>query len=95
MQTQVTIAGVKQFKGQVEGTDFDHTKLILLMPFSRSRAESNIGFDSVEAVFGTSENYKQFSGRKFPLQCMADVEMSIGSGGRQVVDVLHVDLPKA
>lgn len=95
MQTQVTIAGVKQFEGTVEGTHFDHTKLILLMPFSRSRSESNIGFDSVEANYGTHENYKQFQGRKFPFQCMADVEMSIGSGGRQVVDVLHVELPKA
>jgi hypothetical protein len=95
MQTQVTIAGVKQYKGEVEGTHFDHTKLILLMPFSRSRAESNIGFDSVEAVYGTSDNYKKFQGRQFPFQCMADVEMSIGSGGRQVVDVLNVELPKA
>lgn len=95
MQTQVTIAGVKQFKGAVEGTNFDHTKLIMLMPFSRARVESSVGFDSVEAAYGTSDNFKQFAGRKFPITCMADVEMSIGSGGRQVVDVLHLELPKA
>jgi hypothetical protein len=94
MQMPVFIAGVKQFNGQIEGAVFDHTKLILLMPFTRNRKDSNIGFDSVEANFGTHENFKQFEGKKFPIQCTADVEMSIGSGGRQVVEILHLDLPK-
>lgn len=95
MQTQLIIAGVKQFKGNVEGTDFDHCKLLIQMPFSKARAESNIGYDTVEAVYGKASNFSQFVGKKFPLVCMGEIEMALGSGGRQTIDVLEIQLPKA
>lgn len=95
MQTQLIIAGVKQFKGNVEGTDFDHTKLIIMMPFSKARAESNQGFDVVEANYGKSDNFSQFIGRKFPLTCQGEIDLAIGSGGRQTMDVIDLTLPAA
>lgn len=93
MQTPLIIAGVKQFKGNVEGTEFDHTKLIIMMPFSKARSASNIGFDVIEANYGDHKNYDQFIGRKFPLTCQGDVELAIGSGGRQMMDILELTLP--
>jgi hypothetical protein len=95
MQTQLIIAGVKQFKGVVDGSEFDHTKLIVMLPFSKSRSDVNQGFDVIEANYGKSSNFAQFVGRKFPITCIGEIEMSIGSGGRQTTDILSVDLPKA
>ncbi len=89
MQTQITVLGVKQFKGNVEGQDFDHTKLIIALPFPANRKESNIGLDAQEAVYGKSDNFKQFQGRRFPFNCVADVELTTKG-----MDIVHVELPK-
>lgn len=89
MQTQITILGVKQFSGRVEGQEYDHTKLIIALPFPKNRADTNIGLDAQEAVYGKSLNFKQFEGRRFPFNAMADVELTTKG-----MEVLHVDLPK-
>ncbi|UOF80589.1 rstb protein [Inoviridae sp.] len=89
MQTQITILGVKQYKGLVEGQEFDHTKIIYALPFPRNRADSNIGLDALEAPYGKSENFAQFKGRKFPFNAVADVEMTTKG-----MDILHIELPK-
>lgn len=89
MQTQITIIGVKKFKGLVDGQEYDHTKIIYAVPFPRSRSEVNIGLDALEAPYGTSENFKQFVGRRFPFNAVADVEMTTKG-----MDILDVQLPK-
>lgn len=95
MQTQLIIAGAKQFKGNVDGTEFDHTKLIVMMPFSKARKEVNQGYDVVEANYGDHTNFAQFVGRKFPITCIGEIELSIGSGSRQTMDIIEIQLPKA
>lgn len=88
MQAQITILGVKQFSGEVEGTKYDHTKLIVSLPFPKAREESNLGFDAQEALYGKSLNFTQFKGRKFPLQVMADVEITTRG-----MEIISVELP--
>lgn len=87
MQVQITILGVKQFSGRVEGVDYDHTKLIIALPFPKNRSESNIGLDAQEAAYGKSINFKQFEGRNFPFKALADVELTTRG-----MEILQVDL---
>jgi hypothetical protein len=76
MQGNLTVLGIKQFKGTVEGLAFDHTKLLVSLPFPRARAESNLGFDVIEVPYGKSDNFEQFKGKKFPLTIDADYEVT-------------------
>ena len=85
MQSQLTIVGIKQFKGDVEGQHFDHTKLIVLLPFPKARSASNLGFDALEAPYGDSNNYKQFDGLKFPQ--VLDCEYEVTTKGIEIFDV--------
>lgn len=85
MQSQLTIVGVKQFKGEVEGVHFDHTKCVVLLPFPKARAASNQGFESLEAPYGLSDNFKRFDGRKFPL--VLDCEYEVTTKGIEIFDV--------
>jgi hypothetical protein len=93
MQGNLTIVGVKQFKGAVEGLNFDHTKLMVMLPFPRARAEVNAGFDVIEVPYGTSDNFAQFKGRKFPLVVEADYEVT--TKGLEVFELKQVQAPKA
>lgn len=89
MQVQITILGVKQFSGRVEGVDYDHTKLIIALPFPKNRSDSNIGLDAQEAVYGKSLNFKQFEGRTYPFKALADVELTTKG-----MEILQVELPQ-
>lgn len=88
MQVQLTILGAKNFSGEVEGQKYDHTKLIISLPFPKARAESNIGYDAQEATYGTSLNFVQFKGRQFPIKCNAEVEITTRG-----MDIINVELP--
>lgn len=85
MQSQLTIVGAKQFKGEVEGQNFDHTKVVVLLPFPKARASSNLGFESLEAPFGLSGNFKKFDGRRFPVVCECEYEVT--TKGIEIFDV--------
>lgn len=85
MLSNLTVIGAKQFNGEVEGQKFNHTKLLVMLPFPRARATSNIGFDAIDATYGTSDNFKQFEGKKFPLVIEADYE--INTKGIEIFEV--------
>jgi hypothetical protein len=91
MQGNLTVLGVKQFKGTVEGLSFDHTKLLVSLPFPRARAESNLGFDVIEVPYGKSENFEAFVGKKFPLQIDADYEVT--TKGLEVFELKIIPSP--
>ena len=76
MQGQLTVVGAKQFNDTVEGVKYNHTKLLVLLPFPRSRIESNCGNDVAQAPFGTFENYAQFKNAKYPLVIDAEYEVT-------------------
>lgn len=85
MQSQLTIVGVKQFKGEVEGQHFDHTKCVVLLPYPKARATSNLGFESLEAPYGLSDNFKRFDGKRFPI--VAECEYEVTTKGIEIVDI--------
>jgi hypothetical protein len=60
MRGLLTVHGQKNYMGspEVGGQHYDHTKLIVTVPFPRTRAESSQGCDAKEYQFGTHENYK-------------------------------------
>lgn len=91
MQGNLTILGVKQFKGKVEGLDFDHTKLLVSLPFPRARAESNLGFDVLEVPYGKADNFAMFKGRHFPLTI--DAEYEVTTKGIEVFDLKILPSP--
>lgn len=72
---QLQVLGAKVGKGDFEGTKYDYTKVRVVMPVS-DRSGNEVGFDSSDMVFGTSENYDQFKGLKYPLMCDVDILMT-------------------
>lgn len=76
MQQKLRVLGARRFKGEVEGTNYDFTKLRIELPVSR-KADNETGTSMVEASYGKSDAYdallEQF---KFPCECVVDVEMT-------------------
>ncbi len=91
MQGNLTIVGVKKFKGKIEANDFDHTKLMVLLPFPRARAENNRGFDVQEVPYGKSDNFSLFNGRSYPL--VADCEYDVTTKGLEIFDCKLSNVP--
>lgn len=91
MQGNLTIVGAKQFNGEVEGLKFDHTKLLVMLPFPRARAETNKGFDVIEAPFGKHTNFEQFKNLKFP--AVIDAEYEVTTKGIEIFEVKLIQNP--
>lgn len=85
IKAELTITGVKQFKGDVEGNSYDHTKVLGLMPFPSNRKESNLGYNVMEMPYGDSRNFTKFDGRDFPLTVEAELVPS--TAGYEVISV--------
>lgn len=77
MEGNLILSGVKQFKGTVEGLAFDHTKLVISLPFPKSKSASNIGYETTECVYGLSDNFKKFQHiQKFPVIIECEYEVT-------------------
>jgi len=61
MQGQLIVHGQKQYEGTPEagGQSYDHTKLIVTLPFPRNRADSAQGADAKELPYGTHKNFEK------------------------------------
>lgn len=61
MQGILTVHGQKQYNGTPEagGQSYDHTKLIVTLPFPRVRADSAQGCDAKEIPYGKHTNYEK------------------------------------
>jgi hypothetical protein len=77
-----TVVGVKSFKGDVEGSSFDHTKLLVLLPFPERG--KNLGMDVVEMPFGDSTQAQRFKDLKFPHDF--DLELQATTKGLEIVN---------
>lgn len=91
MQGNLTIVGVKRFKGTIETTSFDQTKLMVLLPFPRARADTNKGFDVQEVAYGLSDNFNIFNGRTFPV--IADCEYEVTTKGLEIFECKISNVP--
>jgi hypothetical protein len=61
--TQMTIVGMKRFKGDVEGKGYDSTTLFVAMNMGGENAS---GATVVEHKYGSSDNFAKLSGIPFP-----------------------------
>lgn len=85
----MTLIGVKRFKGDIEGQQFDTCKLRFLMPV-QSDAINEMGFGIAEFTYGTSSNYEQFKGVKLPVEVDVTLEMVVRSN-KPVFEIQKVE----
>lgn len=85
------VTGVKRFKGEVEGREYDNCKVFIEVPLDDSQGNGK-GFCTEAYAFGKSANYDQFDKAPFPLTCEVDfTEVGTGGGGsKRVIAALRV-----
>lgn len=80
---KATLIGAKQFKGNIEGRDFDTCKVRVLMAVP-SDAENECGLNVTELNYGKSSNYLGLSQYQFPIDCELELDMELKSGKPQL-----------
>lgn len=77
-----TILGVKGNKGNFEGTDYDYTKLRVVMDVSEKNG-TEYGFDVKEMNVGKASELARFKDLPFPVQ--AELEIELTTKGPEIV----------
>lgn len=76
---KATLIGAKQFKGEVEGRDYDICKVRILMPVPVD-SENEYGLNVTEFNYASSLNYEGLKKYTFPVDCELELEMELKSG---------------
>lgn len=74
MEADLTIVGATKFKGEIEGTHYDQTKVNVLLSFGSRRKATHQGFNIKSVNYGDSKNFDMFDGRRFPIVAKVDYE---------------------
>lgn len=77
-----TVLGVKGNKGNYEGTEYDYTKLRVVMDVSEKNG-TEFGFDVKEMKVGTASELAKFKDLPFPVQ--AELEIELTTKGPEIV----------
>lgn len=77
-----TVLGAKQFKGDVEGTHYDSTKLHVVMDVSEKNG-TEVGFNAMTLPFGKSDEFAKLKDIKWP--CEAELEINATTKGFEVL----------
>lgn len=85
------VLGAKGFKGTVDGTNYDSTKLYVEMPVSEKNG-TEVGFNGVSLPFGKEEEFQKLKGLPFPLQ--AELELAVTTKGLEVLGFRALSQPK-
>lgn len=85
------VLGAKKFKGDVEGTFYDSTKLFVVMDVSE-KSGTAVGQSVLEMPFGKSDEFDQICKLPFPLEAELDVNMTIR--GYECEGFKHIPAPK-
>lgn len=75
MKMTMTVLGARRFNDTVEGQAYDFTKLRVQMPVP-DESGNEVGYTSTDIPFGTSKNFDQLKGLKFPAEYELDIEMT-------------------
>lgn len=75
IKQQFRVLGCKGFKGNVEGTDYDSTKLYVEMPVSEKNG-TEVGCNASVVPFGKSDEFHKLKGLPFPLQAELEIVMT-------------------
>ena len=78
-----TIIGAKQFKGSVEGKDYDTCKIRVMMAVPVD-SDNETGFNVVELNYGKSENFAGLKNAQFPFEAELQFDVQIRSGKPQM-----------
>jgi uncharacterized protein (DUF2141 family) len=76
---QVTITGIKKFKGEVEGKVYDSFKVFASVSLDESRGNAK-GYASEEYNVGSSDEYDKWVHLDFPV--LADATFEITTTGK-------------
>ena len=76
---QGEIVGVKRFKGNIDGSDIDQCKVLVLTPMDASSGNA-IGSSVSEYRFGGSDNFERFKDFSFPF--LADLFIEMTTNGK-------------
>lgn len=88
----VTVTGIKSFKGEIEGKKFDSFKVFIQIQLDESKGTAK-GFATEEFNAGMSEEFDKWKHLPFPLQATATFQM-VTSGKVTKMQVTRV-MPKA
>lgn len=83
------ILGMKKFKGNVDGQDYDSTTVFVRMRQDDSKGTAK-GFVGQDLRFGDSSNFDKLSSLTFPFE--AEVETDTVSNGKGGMKTIIVDL---
>jgi hypothetical protein len=84
---RVKVVGVKWFKGNIDGKDFDNGTAYIEEKLDDRRGTAK-GYASTAYKLGSSAVAQALAKRDFPLQCMAEFErLSDGKGSSEPVIV--------
>ena len=76
---QASVLGVKKFKGNIEGTEIDQTKVLVATPLDESQGNA-LGLVTSKYRYGTSLNFEKFKDKTFPF--FAELSVSMTSNGK-------------
>lgn len=89
---EVTVTGIKQFKGEVEGKQYDSFKVFVQVSLDESKGTAK-GFATEEFNAGNSSEYDKWKHLPFPLVAEATFQM-VTSGKVTKMQIVSVK-PKA
>lgn len=81
-KSEFRVLGAKGFKGNIDGTNYDSTKLYVEMPVSEKNG-TEVGFNAVTLPFGKEEEYQKLKHLPFPLQ--AELTVEVTTKGMEVI----------
>lgn len=93
---EVTVTGIKQFKGEVDGKHYDSFKVFVQVALDESKGTAK-GFATEEFNAGASAEFDRWKHLPFPLKAEATFQM-VTSGKvskMQIVEVKPLKLEKA
>lgn len=91
------ILGMKKFKGNVDGENYDSTTIFVRMRQDDSKGTAK-GFVGQDLRFGDSTNFDKLSSLSFPFEAEVETDtVSNGKGGMKtiIVDLKPLQAPKA
>ncbi len=91
MGQKFLVLGAKKFKGDVEGTFYDSTKLFVVMNVSEKNGTA-VGKSVLEMPFGLSDEFDKICKLPFPLD--AELEVNMTTRGYECEGFKHIPTPK-
>lgn len=87
MAQKFQVLGCKKFKGEVEGVNYDSTKLFVVMNVSEKNGMA-VGKSVLEMPFGKSDEFDKICKLPFPLE--AELEVNMTTRGYECEGFKHI-----